>query len=63
MKTKAVVILATLLLSTSAIKADDKSYLASDTTATEVPKKKSFGQKLFQPVKWIIKNWSDYDPR
>ena len=33
------------------------------TTITTKPKKKTFGQKLLSPFKWIGRNWSAYDPR
>lgn len=35
--------------------------VADDTD--EVPKKKSFIEKLPKPIRWIINNWSDFDPQ
>ena len=35
--------------------------VATPRDTTEV-KKKTFGQRLLQPVNWIVRNWSAYDP-
>ena len=62
MKGKTIAIL--LSLSLLCAHASAASLVADTTTVSEVPKaKKSFGQKLLQPIKWIARNWSAYDPR
>ena len=34
---------------------------AAENDSTKTTKKKSFGERLLQPIKWIGKNWSAYD--
>ena len=49
-----------------ACNADIVAQTNSDDTSTELnegKKKKSFGQKLLTPVKWIGENWTASDPR
>ncbi len=39
------------------------SIVQAETIANDSVEHKSFGEKLFTPVRWIIDNWSAYDPR
>ncbi len=36
---------------------------SADPVTKEIPAKKSFKDKLPKPIRWVINNWSAYDPR
>lgn len=52
-----------LLLPACVCTAQDNMPYPADSVAVQEKKKKYFGSTLLKPVKWIIRNWSAYDPR